>query len=83
MSLHESEIEQARKIVADAGRNPDDFSFAVEFLPPDPDGAGMFTVQYEVRIAERTTDKALTLIGGIGMNWVASFEDALNDQYFG
>lgn len=77
MELHEMEIEDAKKRLAASGRGPDDFSFDLSFLPPDPDGGGMFTVRYEVTITNTKSGKTLSPIGGIGLDWVGEFEDAL------
>ncbi len=82
MEFHEMELEDARKRLAAAGRNPGDFTFDLRFLPPDPDGGGMFTVQYEIRAANTATGKVLTGIGGIGMGWVEFFDQALKSGYF-
>jgi hypothetical protein len=82
MELYDRELEEAAKRIAAAGREPDDFAFNRSFLPPDPDGGGMFTVRYEVEIANRKTDKALTAVGGIGLDWVGDFEEALAAGYF-
>jgi len=77
METHEREIEQARARLTELGRNADDFTFDVDFLPPDPDGGGMFTIQYEVTITNRKTSKALAAMGGIGWDWLGEFEQAL------
>jgi hypothetical protein len=82
MELWDMELEDARRRIAAAGKRPEDFAFDRTFLPPDPDGAGMFTVQYEVRATYAPTDSCLRAIGGIGMGWVDYFEEALKDGYF-
>lgn len=82
MELYESELPDARARIAAAGRNPEDFTFAMEYLPPDPDGGGMFTVQYLIEIAETANGKTKSLIGGIGMHWVDRFEELVKEGYF-
>jgi hypothetical protein len=82
MEYHETELEDARGRLAAQGRNPDDYTFDLKFLPPDPDGGGMFTVQYEITATNTATGKALTGIGGIGMGWPDSFEQAVKDGEF-
>jgi len=82
MELNESELAQAKARIAAAGQSSDDFAFAMEYLPPDPDGGGMFTVQYEVHIAHAKSGKSKRLIGGIGMGWVERFADALEQGFF-
>jgi hypothetical protein len=80
--MYEDELEQAKRRLAANGRNVDDFSFEMSYMEPDPDGGGMFTVQYEVRILNKPTDKGLLAIGGIGSDWVGYFEEALNEGFF-
>ncbi|MBW8785660.1 MAG: hypothetical protein JF593_13660 [Novosphingobium sp.] len=82
MELYEIELEKARYILARSGRNADDFRFAMDYLEPDPDGAGMFTVRYEVTITHHPTGKELRLIGGIGLDWVRVFAEALDEGEF-
>ena len=79
MEFHEMELEDARKRLAAMGRNPDDYAFELKFLPPDPNGGGMFTVQYEITATNRKTGKSLVGIGGIGIGWADSFETAVKD----
>jgi hypothetical protein len=77
MELYEMELmEAARRLVAN-GRNSNDFVFNRSYLPPDPDGAGMFTVQYEVTISNLRTSKSIVVIGGIGLQWVDQLVGAL------
>lgn len=82
MEQYQIELADALERIAAFGRNREDFSFEMAYLPPDPDGGGMFTVQYEVRISNRNTSKNLRTIGGIGWNWVDRFEKALRDGHF-
>jgi hypothetical protein len=80
--MSEDELELAKQRLVANGRNPDDFSFDMSFMEPDPDGGGMFTVQYEIRILDKKTDKGLLAIGGIGSDWVGYFEEALKEGFF-
>ena len=82
MELYETELASARKHLAASGLAPELFTFAMEYLPPDPDGGGMFTVQYLIEITNTATGKAKSLIGGIGMHWVDRFEELVKDGYF-
>lgn len=82
MELYETELPDAKSRIAASGRDPEHFTFDMEYLPPDLDGGGMFTVQYQVRIANTSTGRSKSLIGGIGMGWVESFEAALEDGQF-
>jgi hypothetical protein len=79
---YETELADAKKRLAAAGRNPDDFSFEMTIQPPDPDGGGMWTVRYDVQITDKTTGKSYTPTGGIGLRWVDAFEDALKSGRF-
>ena len=80
--LHEQEIEEARERVVAARRDVSDFAFDVNFMEPDPDGGGMFTVRYEVTVTNTSTDKSACYIGGIGLDWVSAFEDDLGEGAF-
>ena len=82
MELYETELGDARARIAASGREPEHFTFAMEYLPPDPDGGGMFTVQYLIEITQTATGKTKGLIGGIGMHWVDRFEELVNESYF-
>jgi len=81
--LHEKEIDQAKDIVAESGRDPDAFTFDVSFMEPDPDGGGMFTVRYEVTVTNTANDKSEGYIGGIGLDWVGAFAIDLGEGVFG
>lgn len=82
MELYEIEQADAVTRLSEIGKSTGDFLFDRAYLPPEPDGGGMFTVQYEVMITNRITSKSLEVIGGIGWKWVDQFEDALQDCYF-
>jgi len=71
MDCYEAECALARCRISDLGRDPDDFSFVMSLLPPDPDAGGMYTVQYDVKITSRATAKSITVTGGIGWDWVS------------
>jgi len=76
------ELTDAVQRVAASGRDKNDFSFQRSFCPPDPDGAGMFTIQYEVTISNIQTSRSMVIIGGIGLRWVDQFEGALEAGQF-
>ena len=80
--LYAIELPQAMALIAAAGRDPDQFTFAMEYLPPDPDGGGMFTVHYMVTVTNTGSGKSQDFIGGIGMGWVEQFADALAQGLF-
>ena len=82
MDQYDVELQDALGRLLAQGRDQTEFSFQRTFLAPEPDGAGMFTVQYEVRISRQTTAKSLVVIGGIGLRWVDHFEGALNNGRF-
>lgn len=80
--MYEDELVKANAILTASGRTPGDFGFEMEFMEPDPDGAGMFTVTYLVTIVNVKTEKGLRSIGGIGYDWVADFKANLDEGYF-
>ncbi len=80
--LHEQEIEEAKERIVAARREVSDYAFEVDFMEPDPDGGGMFTVRYEVTVSNSATDKSAGYICGIGLDWVAAFEQDLSDGAF-
>jgi hypothetical protein len=77
MELYDGELQEALRHLAAIGREPGEFSFERTYLPPDPDGGGMFTVRYEVAVRQQKTGKSSTFVGGIGLDWVAAFQQAL------
>jgi len=82
MEPYEIELDQARRRITASGRDPAAFKFDMSYVPPDADAAGMFTIQYEVNILNTATTKSLSVIGGIGSDWVTSMENALNKGHF-
>lgn len=82
MELYQTERAEARKRLVEAGRDPDAFTFEMAYLPPDPDGGGMFTLLYEVTVTHTANQKSLKAIGGIGWNWVDKFSSVLEDGTF-
>jgi hypothetical protein len=82
MDLYQDELAKARQALAARGRAPEDFGFDMEFMEPDPDGGGMFTVQYLVTIVSAKSGKGLRAIGGIGSDWVGHFLAELDEGYF-
>lgn len=82
MSLYEQELEEARRVLAEAGLDPSGFAFAMDFLPPDEgDGSGMFTQEYEV-VVTSPSGRSHRYVGSIGRNWVAQFSGQLADGAF-
>jgi len=77
MDAYEAELAAARRRIAELGRNPDEFSFSMSPLPPDPDGGGMYTVEYEVGVQNNTTAKSMSATGGIGWDWVSAVTGAI------
>jgi len=82
MELHEQEMEKAKAVLRSYGKDPDDYQFDVSFLPPDPDGGGMYTVRYTVAVTNTVNNASLELIGGIGLEWVSVFEEAVQAGHF-
>lgn len=82
MSMYDDELVKAHALLVASGRTPGDFGFEMEFLEPDPDGAGMFTVQYLVTIVHTKSEKGMRSIGGIGYDWVSHFKAELDEGYF-
>jgi len=80
--MHEIELEDAKKLVGEHGRDPADFDFQLAFQEPDPDGGGMFTVYYDIDVTNAKSGKSASFVGGIGMGWVEAFEAALKDGAF-
>ena len=80
--LHEMELEDARARLSAHGRDPGDFDFALTFQEPDPDGGGMFTVYYDIKVTNGKSGKSAGFVGGIGMGWVEAFEAALEGGEF-
>ena len=71
MSGYEQELARAKREIAALGRDPGAFDFAMAYLPPDPDGGGMFTVQYAVTVTNRATGRSVATTGGNELDWVA------------
>ncbi|HKX77278.1 MAG TPA: hypothetical protein VJM34_02030 [Novosphingobium sp.] len=82
MEQYQKERALAEKNIASAGLDPADFTFEMEYLEPDPDGGGMFTLQYEIRVMRQSTGTSLTLIGGIGSDWVGYLDEAVRTGHF-
>lgn len=77
--LYDVELPKARIMLADQGLDPDLFTFGRVFLPPDSEDGAMFTVRYEVRVGRAGTAETLTLVGGIGLDWVGELKWALDE----
>lgn len=82
MELYEIELKDAIERLCRHGRDKTDFSFKVTYLPPDPDDVVMYTMRYEVEITDATSSKSLVAVGGIGLDWVGYFEEALEGGHF-
>ena len=82
MELYEIELKKAVERLRANGRNEDDFTFEMSYLPPDPDGGAMYTVRYEIEITNRKTSKSLSFVGGIGLDWLSFFDEALEGGDF-
>ena len=82
MELYKRELAEAEKRIDAAGKDKDDYAFKMTYLPPDPDGGGMFTERYEIEITNTKNGKSITAVGGIGLDWVGYFEEALSAKYF-
>ena len=81
--LYRRELETAQQHIRDAGLDADDFTFNMSYQEPDPDGGGMFTVRYDVVVTRRSTGKAFSSVGGIGLRWVDAFDHQLKAGHFG
>tara|TARA_A100001391_G_scaffold1033_9_gene1553 strand:- start:22709 stop:22960 length:252 start_codon:yes stop_codon:yes gene_type:complete len=81
MEQYQKELSQAVDNLAAAGFDADDFDFEMEYLEPDPDGGGMFTLQYAIQITRKSTGKSLSTIGGIGSDWMGHLDGALKDGH--
>lgn len=82
MEQYQTELADAVRRLSARGWPSADFDFSMAFVPPEPDGAGMFTVEYDVTITHLGTSRALIETGGIGWKWVDRFEAALIAGYF-
>jgi hypothetical protein len=82
MELFDRELEEVRKYLSENGGDPDAFRFERTFLPPESEDGAMFTVRYEVTASRRMGGPVLTSVGGIGLDWVRRFKEALGDGYF-
>ncbi len=80
--MHEQELEEAKERIAAAHRDVSTYAFDLAFLEPDPDGGGMFTLRYEVTVTNNESGKTVGYIGGIGLDWVAAFEEDLGGGAF-
>jgi hypothetical protein len=80
--LYDDELVKAHEGLITRGRTPGDYGIEMEFMEPDPDGGGMFTVQYLVTIVNAKTGKGLRSIGGIGNDWVGHFLAEVDEGYF-
>lgn len=82
MEMFDTEREKAKQDLVAKGLDPQAFTFERTYLPPDSDDGAMFTVRYEVRVTRVETGRTLVTTGGIGLDWVDDFADALDEKYF-
>ena len=82
MTLVDSEIARASQYLARQGKSPEDFVFSVNHLPPDPEAGAMFTERYVVTVTQTGSGKAEEFLGGIGLDWLSSLEEALAEGAF-
>jgi hypothetical protein len=66
MEQYQTELAEAVRRLSALGWTRADFDFTMAFVPPEPDGAGMFTVEYAATITHLGTSRSLTETGGIG-----------------
>ncbi len=80
--VDETELKAAKAQLQARGKTPEDFSFSVTHLPPDPDAVAMFTSRYVVTVTRNSNGQSLDLLGGIGLDWVSNFDEALAEGAF-
>ena len=59
-----------------------DFTFSMDYLPPQSYDGAMFTLRYSVEITCTSSGKQVTLVGGNGLDWVAQFDALILEGYF-
>jgi len=82
MELYEMELKDAVERIRSNDGDENDFIFEMSYLTPEPDGGGMFKVEYEIKISNVKSSKSLVVIGGIEWKWVDYFERMLREGYF-
>lgn len=80
--IDESELKAAQEKLLARGKAPEEFSFSVIHLPPDPEAFAMFTQRYVITVNRISNGHSLDFIGGIGLDWVSSFDEALAEGSF-
>ena len=82
MDLYTKELAKAKELVSKYNYDIDQFVFDMAYETPDPDAAGMFTVSYIVTVSHTITGIRFTAVGGIGLDWLDGFEEALANRHF-
>lgn len=80
--IDETELKAATTLLQARGKTPEDFSLSMTQLPPDPDAVAMFTQRYVVTVTRNSDGQSLDLLGGIGLDWVSSFDEVLAEGGF-
>lgn len=80
--IDEIELKAAKARLQARGMAAEDFSFSVTHLPPDPDAFAMFTQRYVITVTRNSNAQALDFLGGIGLDWISSLDEALADGSF-
>tara|TARA_R110001592_G_scaffold260403_1_gene525007 strand:+ start:121245 stop:121496 length:252 start_codon:yes stop_codon:yes gene_type:complete len=82
MDLYTKELAKAKELIPKYNYDVDLFVFDMAYEAPDPDAAGMFTVSYIVTVRHTLTDVSFNAVGGIGLDWLDRFEEALANRHF-
>lgn len=80
--IDESELNAAKARLQARGMAPEDFAFSITYLPPDPDAVAMFTQRYVITVTRTNNAQSLDFLGGIGLDWPSSFDEALAEGCF-
>ena len=81
-SIDEIELKAANERLQARGIAPEDFAFSITYLPPDPDTVAMFTQRYVITATRSSNGQSLNFLGGIGLDWVGDFDEALDEGAF-
>lgn len=82
MDLYTKELAKAKALISKYNYQVDQFLFDMAYEAPDPDAAGMFTVSYAITVTNIATGISFTTVGGIGLDWLDHFEEALATRHF-
>lgn len=80
--VDEAELEAAKALLKTRGKAAADFTFSATHLPPDPDAVAMFTQRYVITVTRNSNGRSLDFLGGIGLDWIGSFDEALAEGGF-